>query len=56
MSFILGIVPGDVTKGHIHYPQPIAPLLAPASAPSAPSQTLREASSSATIAKMKSAP
>lgn len=26
--FVLGIVPGDVTKGHIHYPQPIEPLLA----------------------------
>ena len=26
--FILGIVPGDITKGHIHYPQPIEPLLA----------------------------
>lgn len=27
-SFILGVVPGDITKGHIHYPQPIEPLLA----------------------------
>ncbi|WP_343075892.1 DUF1592 domain-containing protein [Prosthecobacter dejongeii] len=26
--FILGVVPGDITKGHIHYPQPIEPLLA----------------------------
>ncbi|HAL70342.1 MAG TPA: hypothetical protein DCP71_01015, partial [Verrucomicrobiales bacterium] len=26
--FVLGVVPGDVTKGHIHYPQPIEPLLA----------------------------
>jgi hypothetical protein len=26
--FILGLVPGDVTKGHIHYPQAIEPLLA----------------------------
>jgi hypothetical protein len=26
--FILGVVPGDVTKGHIHYPQRIEPLLA----------------------------
>ncbi len=26
--FVLGLVPGDVTKGHIHYPQPIEPLLA----------------------------
>ncbi len=25
--FILGVVPGDVTKGHIHYPQAIEPLL-----------------------------
>ena len=35
---------------------PIAPLFAPASAPSAPSQTEREASSSDTMAKIKSAP
>ncbi len=27
-SFILAIVPGDVTKGHIHYPQAIEPILA----------------------------
>lgn len=26
--FILGVVPGDATKGHIHYPQAIEPLLA----------------------------
>jgi len=26
--FILGVVPGDVKAGHIHYPQPIEPLLA----------------------------
>ncbi|MEM1441606.1 MAG: DUF1592 domain-containing protein [Verrucomicrobiota bacterium] len=26
--FILGVVPGDVTAGHIHYPQAIEPLLA----------------------------
>jgi hypothetical protein len=26
--FILGVVPGDVTKGHIHYPQAIEPVLA----------------------------
>ncbi len=25
--FILGVVPGDVTKGHIHYPQSIEPVL-----------------------------
>ncbi|HSH95660.1 MAG TPA: DUF1592 domain-containing protein, partial [Roseimicrobium sp.] len=26
--FLLGIVPGDVRKGHIHYPQKVEPLLA----------------------------
>ena len=26
--FILGVVPGDATKGHIHYPQRIEPILA----------------------------
>lgn len=26
--FILGVVPGDATKGHIHYPQRIEPVLA----------------------------
>ncbi len=26
--FILGVVPGDITKGHIHYPQSVEPLLA----------------------------
>lgn len=26
--FRLGVVPGDVTAGHIHYPQPVEPLLA----------------------------
>jgi hypothetical protein len=31
--FVLGVVPGDVTKGHIHYPQPIEPLLASALVP-----------------------
>ena len=31
--FILGVVPGDVTKGHIHYPQAIEPLLASAVVP-----------------------
>jgi len=31
--FILGVVPGDVTKGHIHYPQAIEPLLATAVVP-----------------------
>ena len=31
--FILGVVPGDVTKGHIHYPQSIEPLLASTTVP-----------------------
>jgi hypothetical protein len=31
--FILGIVPGDITKGHIHYPQAIEPLLASKTVP-----------------------
>ena len=31
--FMLGIVPGDITKGHIHYPQAIEPLLASALVP-----------------------
>jgi hypothetical protein len=31
--FILGVVPGDVTKGHIHYPQAIEPLLGSATVP-----------------------
>jgi hypothetical protein len=31
--FLLGVVPGDVTKGHIHYPQSIEPLLASATVP-----------------------
>ena len=31
--FILGLVPGDITKGHIHYPQSIEPLLASAKLP-----------------------
>lgn len=31
--FQIGIVPGDVTKGHIHYPQAIEPLLASAVVP-----------------------
>ena len=31
--FIIGVVPGDVTKGHIHYPQPIEPLLASSTVP-----------------------
>ena len=31
--FILGLVPGDITKGHIHYPQPIEPTLATTTLP-----------------------
>ncbi len=31
--FILGVVPGDVTKGHIHYPQAIEPILASSTVP-----------------------
>ena len=31
--FILGVVPGDATKNHIHYPQQIEPLLAQAVVP-----------------------
>lgn len=31
--FILGVVPGDATKGHIHYPQRIEPTLAQAVVP-----------------------
>lgn len=31
--FVLGLVPGDITKGHIHYPQAIEPLLASATLP-----------------------
>ena len=31
--FILGVVPGDIAKGHIHYPQPIEPLLASKAVP-----------------------
>jgi hypothetical protein len=31
--FQIGIVPGDVTKGHIHYPQPVEPVLATATVP-----------------------
>ena len=31
--FILGVVPGDATKGHIHYPQAIEPILAQAIMP-----------------------
>ncbi len=31
--FLLGVVPGDATKNHIHYPQAIEPLLAQAVVP-----------------------
>jgi hypothetical protein len=31
--FLLGVVPGDATVGHIHYPQPIEPLLGKATVP-----------------------
>jgi hypothetical protein len=31
--FLLGVVPGDATKNHIHYPQAIEPLLAQAKVP-----------------------
>lgn len=31
--FRLGVVPGDITAGHIHYPQPIEPRLAEAVVP-----------------------
>lgn len=33
--FLLGVVPGDATKNHIHYPQAIEPLLAQATVPDA---------------------
>lgn len=39
--FILGIVPGDITKGHIHYPQPIEPLLASKTVPDDKLTTLK---------------
>lgn len=39
--FILGVVPGDITKGHIHYPQPIEPLLASSTVPDDKPTTLR---------------
>lgn len=31
--FQIAVVPGDVTKGHIHYPQPVEPVLATATVP-----------------------
>ncbi len=31
--FQLGVVPGDITKGHIHYPQSVEPVLATATVP-----------------------
>jgi hypothetical protein len=33
--FQIGVVPGDVTKGHIHYPQSVEPLLGKAIVPDA---------------------
>jgi hypothetical protein len=39
--FVLGVVPGDVTAGHIHYPQPIEPLLASATVPDDKPETLQ---------------
>ena len=31
--FQIAVVPGDITKGHIHYPQPVEPVLATAVVP-----------------------
>ena len=39
--FLLGVVPGDATKNHIHYPQAIEPLLAQARVPDAQPEWLR---------------
>ncbi|MBM3853460.1 MAG: DUF1592 domain-containing protein [Verrucomicrobia bacterium] len=39
--FLLGIVPGDATKNHIHYPQLIEPLLAQAVVPDARPERIR---------------
>jgi hypothetical protein len=39
--FLLGIVPGDASKNHIHYPQAIEPLLAQAVVPDAQPEWLR---------------
>ena len=39
--FQLGVVPGDVTKGHIHYPQAIEPILGRAVVPDDQPQWLR---------------
>lgn len=39
--FILGVVPGDITKGHIHYPQAIEPLLGSKPVPDDKATTLR---------------
>jgi hypothetical protein len=39
--FILGVVPGDATKGHIHYPQAIEPLLASTNVPDDKLTTLK---------------
>lgn len=39
--FLLGVVPGDATKNHIHYPQAIEPLLAQAPVPDEAPQWIR---------------
>lgn len=39
--FILGLVPGDASKNHIHYPQAIEPLLAQAVVPDAQPERLK---------------
>jgi len=39
--FLLGVVPGDIRKGHIHYPQPIEPLLASARVPDEQPERIR---------------
>ena len=39
--FLLGVVPGDATKNHIHYPQAIEPLLGQAIVPDAQPEWLK---------------
>jgi hypothetical protein len=39
--FLLGVVPGDATRNHIHYPQAIEPLLAQAPVPDAAPEWIR---------------
>jgi hypothetical protein len=39
--FLLGVVPGDATKNHIHYPQAIEPLLAQATVPDDKSEWIK---------------